>query len=110
MDNDISLFHNGYSSLYVCGEMVDCETSSPDSITSFGKTIWVSAGPLTALASVCYPDLAVTAQDMSQLLVDHNLPTEIDHKQGNRGYEENVDEHTHRKAGPQPKQPQKDQY
>jgi hypothetical protein len=47
---------------------------------------------------------------MSQLLVDHNLLTEADHQQGNRGCEENVDERTHRKTGTQPQNPQNDQY
>jgi hypothetical protein len=47
---------------------------------------------------------------MSQLLVDHNLLTETDYQQGNRGCEENVDERTHRKPGTQPKNPQNDQY
>jgi hypothetical protein len=47
---------------------------------------------------------------MSQLLVDHNLLTETDYQQGNRGCEENVDERTHRKAGNQPQNPQNDQY
>jgi hypothetical protein len=62
---------------------------------------------LTALDSVSDPDLAATAQCISQLPVDHNLLTDTDHQQGNRGYEENMDERTHRIATHQPQQPQK---
>jgi hypothetical protein len=47
---------------------------------------------------------------MSQLLVDHNLLDETDHQQGNRGYEENVDEQTNRIATHQPQQPHNYQY
>jgi hypothetical protein len=47
---------------------------------------------------------------MSQLPVEHRLLTKTDQQQGNRGYNENVDERTHRKPGTQPKNPQNDQY
>jgi len=47
---------------------------------------------------------------MSQLLVDHSFLTEINHQQGNRGCEENVDGRTHRKAGTHSQSPQNDQY
>jgi hypothetical protein len=47
---------------------------------------------------------------MPQLPVDHNLLIETDQQQGNSGYEENVDERTHRKSAHQPQQPQHYQY
>jgi hypothetical protein len=37
MDNDISLFHSGYSYLYVCDEMIGCEAFSNEGIKRFGK-------------------------------------------------------------------------
>ena len=54
------------------------------------SSVTVSAGPLTALASISDRVLTAIAQYMSQLPIDHDLLTETDHQQGNRGYEENV--------------------
>jgi hypothetical protein len=47
---------------------------------------------------------------MSQFQVNHNLPTDTDQHQGNRGYNESMDERTHRKTGHKPQQPQNYQY
>ena len=53
---------------------------------------------------------AATAQYMSQIPVDHHFLSETDHKQGNRGHEENVDERAHRKSDAQSQQPQNNEY